>query len=150
MNHWNTSGGVPPHELRLAKVIYLYWRDRRVERKGHKVIPHLNVSIKFNSVNRSWGSTPCQFDESDVPNESYVCFCTSAYLDRITSGAYKCNNSLTGSAPVPSSHGLMVMVDIIILGVTDMASYVLSTTKLANNLLKAILELCPINLKVTY
>lgn len=42
--------------LRLAKVIYPYWRDRRIERKGHRIIPILN------------------FDESDVPNESYICF----------------------------------------------------------------------------
>ncbi|KAG1850825.1 enhancer of polycomb-like-domain-containing protein [Suillus subalutaceus] len=42
--------------LRLAKVIYPYWRDRRIERKGHRIIPILN------------------FDESDVLNESYICF----------------------------------------------------------------------------
>lgn len=42
--------------LRLAKVIYPYWRDRRIERKGHRIIPTLN------------------FDESDVLNESYICF----------------------------------------------------------------------------
>jgi hypothetical protein len=116
----------PVQLLHLAKVIYPYWRDRHVERKGHRIIPHLNVSIKFNSINGSC-STPCQFDESDVPNESYICFCTSAYLDQITSGAYKCDNSLTGSAPIPS-HRLTVIVDIIILGATGTASYVLSTT----------------------
>jgi enhancer of polycomb-like protein len=31
--------------LRLAEVIYPYWRDRRIERKGHQIIPTLNVSI---------------------------------------------------------------------------------------------------------
>jgi hypothetical protein len=41
----------PAQLLRLAKVIYPYWRDRRVERKGHRIIPDLNVSITFNSVN---------------------------------------------------------------------------------------------------
>lgn len=46
----------PAQLQRLAKVIYPYWRDRRVERKGHRIIPILN------------------YDESDVFNESYICF----------------------------------------------------------------------------
>jgi len=37
----------PAQLLRLAKVIYPYWRDRRIERKGHRIIPDLNVSIIF-------------------------------------------------------------------------------------------------------
>ncbi|KAG1758564.1 enhancer of polycomb-like-domain-containing protein [Suillus occidentalis] len=47
--------------LRLAKVIYPYWRDRRIERKGHRIIPTLNCEYLY-------------FDESDVLNESYICF----------------------------------------------------------------------------
>lgn len=30
--------------LRFAKVVYPYWKERRVERGGHRVIPILNVS----------------------------------------------------------------------------------------------------------
>ncbi|KAI9453934.1 enhancer of polycomb-like-domain-containing protein, partial [Russula earlei] len=46
----------PPHLLRFAKAIYPYWKERRVERGGLRIIPTLN------------------FDESDVKNESYICF----------------------------------------------------------------------------
>ncbi|EGN97434.1 hypothetical protein SERLA73DRAFT_161474 [Serpula lacrymans var. lacrymans S7.3] len=42
--------------LRLARMIYPYWRERRIERGGHRIIPALN------------------FDEADVINESYICF----------------------------------------------------------------------------
>ncbi|TFK70814.1 hypothetical protein BDN72DRAFT_503858 [Pluteus cervinus] len=46
----------PPSLLRIAKVIYPYWRERRTERGGHRIIPNLNG------------------DESDTLNESYICF----------------------------------------------------------------------------
>ncbi|KAI9463887.1 enhancer of polycomb-like-domain-containing protein [Boletus coccyginus] len=46
----------PAQLLRLAKAIYPYWRERRIERGGHRIIPILN------------------FDEADVINESYICF----------------------------------------------------------------------------
>ncbi|KAI0262080.1 enhancer of polycomb-like-domain-containing protein [Gloeopeniophorella convolvens] len=46
----------PPQILRFAKAIYPYWKERRIERGGHRIIPTLN------------------YDESDVPNESYICF----------------------------------------------------------------------------
>ncbi|KAJ3812653.1 enhancer of polycomb-like-domain-containing protein [Lentinula aff. lateritia] len=46
----------PSHLLRLARVVYPYWRERCLERAGRRIIPHLN------------------FDESDTLNESYVCF----------------------------------------------------------------------------
>jgi len=46
----------PAQLLRFAKAIYPYWKERRVERGGHRIIPILN------------------FDESDVKNESYICF----------------------------------------------------------------------------
>ncbi|VDC03110.1 unnamed protein product [Peniophora sp. CBMAI 1063] len=42
--------------LRYAKAVYSYWRERRIEREGQRIIPVLN------------------YDESDVKNESYVCF----------------------------------------------------------------------------
>ncbi|KII84772.1 hypothetical protein PLICRDRAFT_57292 [Plicaturopsis crispa FD-325 SS-3] len=45
-----------PQLLRIARTIYPYWRERRIERGGHQIIPVLN------------------FDETDLPNESYVCF----------------------------------------------------------------------------
>ncbi|KZT21983.1 hypothetical protein NEOLEDRAFT_1072458 [Neolentinus lepideus HHB14362 ss-1] len=46
----------PAQLLRLAKVIYPYWRDRRLERGGHRIIPALNL------------------DEADMKNESFICF----------------------------------------------------------------------------
>lgn len=47
----------PPAQLsRIARVVYPYWKNRRLERSGHRIIPTLN------------------FDETDTPNESYVCF----------------------------------------------------------------------------
>ncbi|KAK1224970.1 Enhancer of polycomb-like protein 1 [Marasmius sp. AFHP31] len=42
--------------LQMAKMIYPYWKERRLERSGHSIIPTLN------------------FDESDTLNESFVCF----------------------------------------------------------------------------
>ncbi|KAF5344088.1 hypothetical protein D9758_008835 [Tetrapyrgos nigripes] len=46
-----------PHQLvRIARAVYPYWKDRRLERGGHRIIPILN------------------FDEEDKLNESYVCF----------------------------------------------------------------------------
>lgn len=46
----------PPQLLRIARAIYPYWKERRVERDGHRIIPSLNG------------------DESDTLNESYICF----------------------------------------------------------------------------
>ncbi|EAU81386.1 hypothetical protein CC1G_05216 [Coprinopsis cinerea okayama7 len=46
----------PSHLLRLARIIYPYWKERRLEREGHRIIPTLN------------------FDETDTLNESYICF----------------------------------------------------------------------------
>ncbi|TFK47739.1 hypothetical protein OE88DRAFT_737780 [Heliocybe sulcata] len=46
----------PLQLLRLARVIYPYWRDRRMDRGGHRIIPALN------------------FDETDTKNESFICF----------------------------------------------------------------------------
>ncbi|KAF7800350.1 hypothetical protein EIP86_011600 [Pleurotus ostreatoroseus] len=42
--------------LRFAKVVYPYWRERRMERGGHPIIPVVNL------------------DETDTKNESYICF----------------------------------------------------------------------------
>ncbi|KAF9264627.1 hypothetical protein L218DRAFT_234186 [Marasmius fiardii PR-910] len=41
---------------RIARTVYPYWKERRLERSGHRIIPVLN------------------FDESDTMNESYICF----------------------------------------------------------------------------
>ncbi|KAL1744590.1 enhancer of polycomb-like-domain-containing protein [Schizophyllum fasciatum] len=46
----------PLQLLKVARAVYPYWRQRREERGGHRIIPVLN------------------FDESDAANESYVCF----------------------------------------------------------------------------
>ncbi|KAI0722168.1 enhancer of polycomb-like-domain-containing protein [Cerioporus squamosus] len=46
----------PPQLHRLARIIYSYWRERRLERGGHRIIPAVNL------------------DESDTKNESYICF----------------------------------------------------------------------------
>jgi enhancer of polycomb-like protein len=37
----------PAHMLRLAKMMYSYWKERRTDRGGHRVIPALNVSKPF-------------------------------------------------------------------------------------------------------
>ncbi|KAF8896857.1 enhancer of polycomb-like-domain-containing protein [Gymnopilus junonius] len=42
--------------LKIARAIYPYWKERRIERSGHRIIPTLNG------------------DESDTLNESYICF----------------------------------------------------------------------------
>ncbi|KAJ7224458.1 enhancer of polycomb-like-domain-containing protein [Mycena pura] len=47
----------PPSTLvRIARAVYPHWKERRLERHGHRIIPTLNG------------------DESDILNESYVCF----------------------------------------------------------------------------
>ncbi|KAJ7089681.1 enhancer of polycomb-like-domain-containing protein [Mycena belliarum] len=47
----------PPSTLvRMARAVYPYWKERRLEREGHRIIPILNG------------------DENDVLNESYICF----------------------------------------------------------------------------
>ncbi|KAI0944834.1 hypothetical protein AcW1_001669 [Taiwanofungus camphoratus] len=46
----------PPHLAHLARVVYPYWRERRLERNGHRIIPGVNL------------------DETDTRNESYICF----------------------------------------------------------------------------
>ncbi|KAJ6624941.1 enhancer of polycomb-like-domain-containing protein [Mycena sp. CBHHK59/15] len=47
----------PPATLvRIARAIYPHWKERRLEREGHRIIPILNG------------------DESDILNESYICF----------------------------------------------------------------------------
>ena len=55
---FTTPSWIPkPHQLlRIARIVYPYWKERRVERGGHRIIPILNG------------------DESDTLNESYICF----------------------------------------------------------------------------
>ena len=43
----------PQHLLRTAKVVYPYWKERRLERGGHRIIPILNV-CELSSVNDSY------------------------------------------------------------------------------------------------
>ncbi|KAH8110509.1 enhancer of polycomb-like-domain-containing protein [Phellopilus nigrolimitatus] len=49
---------IPPSQslVRMARAVYPHWRERKIEREGHRIIPTLN------------------FDESDTLNESYICF----------------------------------------------------------------------------
>lgn len=35
----------PTALLKIAKTIYPYWKERRIERAGHRIIPSLNVSL---------------------------------------------------------------------------------------------------------
>lgn len=46
----------PAKLARIARAIYPHWKERRLEREGHRIIPTLNA------------------DEADTLNESYVCF----------------------------------------------------------------------------
>ncbi|KAI5116776.1 hypothetical protein M0805_008731 [Coniferiporia weirii] len=47
---------IPSTLVRMARAVYPHWRDRKIEREGHRIMPALN------------------FDESDSKNESYICF----------------------------------------------------------------------------
>ncbi|KAJ7035651.1 enhancer of polycomb-like-domain-containing protein [Mycena alexandri] len=49
---------IPPPStlLRIARAVYPHWKERRLEREGHRIIPILNG------------------DENDTLNESYICF----------------------------------------------------------------------------
>ena len=63
----------PSQLTRIAKVIYPYWRERRTERGGHRIIPVLNASCPlYFIVPRA--DFLAQFDETDTQNESYICF----------------------------------------------------------------------------
>jgi len=61
----------PPSLLKIAKTIYPHWKERRIERGGHRIVPTLNVSYFCNYL---YNSDRFQGDESDTLNESYVCF----------------------------------------------------------------------------
>lgn len=60
--------------LRMARACYPHWRDRRIEREGHRVIPALNVSPASLVCPVEISKVALQFDESDANNESYICF----------------------------------------------------------------------------
>lgn len=42
---YDTPQLVPPSQqlLRMARAVYPYWRERRLERGGHSIIPTVNV-----------------------------------------------------------------------------------------------------------
>ena len=63
----------PSQLTRIARVIYPYWRERRTERGGHRIIPTLNVSYLRSRLVRLTNFF-LQFDETDTQNESYICF----------------------------------------------------------------------------
>jgi enhancer of polycomb-like protein len=60
--------------VRIARVIYPHWKERRLERGGHRIIPTLNVSVQNLRFDPILTLLSCQFDETDTSNESYVCF----------------------------------------------------------------------------
>ena len=66
---------IPPAAvlLRIAKAIYPHWKDRRIERGGYRIIPALNVSFSF-VFSSIYSLTYLKGDESDILNESYICF----------------------------------------------------------------------------
>lgn len=66
---------IPPPSalLRIARAIYPHWKERRLEREGHRIIPTLNVGYADRST-PSLAHKFMQGDESDVLNESYICF----------------------------------------------------------------------------
>ena len=37
----------PQTLLRIAKTVYPHWKERRIDRGGHRIIPTLNVSYHF-------------------------------------------------------------------------------------------------------
>ena len=64
----------PTQVLCYARIIYPYWRERRQERDGHRVIPAVNVSASSSFVGHRTHLGLVQLDESDTKNESYICF----------------------------------------------------------------------------
>lgn len=60
--------------LRISQIIYPHWRERRLDRQGHRIIPTLNVRIPpFNGASNV-ADCAFQYDETDTQNESYICF----------------------------------------------------------------------------
>jgi enhancer of polycomb-like protein len=63
----------PAALLKVSKAVYPYWKERRLERDGHRIIPTLNVSVRLVLAQFVF-TYPYQGDESDTFNESYICF----------------------------------------------------------------------------
>ena len=60
----------PQALLRIAKAIYPHWKERRVDRGGHRIIPTLNVSYYIHSsIHR-----PSEFDRvtSLIPSMNHI------------------------------------------------------------------------------
>lgn len=55
----------------FAWTIYLYWKERCIERGTHRVIPILNVSLN-SKVDESSLTDTYPGDESDMLNKSYI------------------------------------------------------------------------------
>lgn len=64
----------PANLLRLSRVIYPYWRERRTERAGKRIIPTVNVRDSIMLLYIITYFSFIQGDETDTLNESYVCF----------------------------------------------------------------------------
>lgn len=55
----------------FAWTIYLYWKERCIERGTHRIIPILNVSLN-SKVDESSLTDTYPGDESDMLNKSYI------------------------------------------------------------------------------
>lgn len=64
----------PSHLVKVARIIYSYWKERRTERKGQRIIPTVNVSVFDLFPSFQCTHLSLQGDEADTLNESYVCF----------------------------------------------------------------------------
>jgi enhancer of polycomb-like protein len=60
--------------VKLAKAIYPHWKERKIARKGQRIIPQLNVShSSFDALIQSLTIPPEQYDESN-DGDPFVCF----------------------------------------------------------------------------
>jgi len=61
IRHVHRSCLVPtPSQLtRIARIIYPYWRERRTERGGHRIIATLNVRSSFSHMDVNLLTLPC-------------------------------------------------------------------------------------------
>lgn len=60
------------HLLKLARLVYPHWRERRLECDGQRIISSVNVCPYL--PNSLLPLIAIQLDETDTKNESYICF----------------------------------------------------------------------------
>jgi enhancer of polycomb-like protein len=44
----------PANLIRIARAVYPYWKERRIERGGHRIIPVLNVSLFLKELDQPY------------------------------------------------------------------------------------------------